>query len=121
MKERRKFVRIKSSDEIKYKIVMNEALVDSLSKENVIKSGKSVDIGGGGICIETTEEVKEGTILAIEVKIKELPHPIFALGEVAWIKKIKDKFSVGIKFIRVAENDHYKVFNYVIDKIIKEG
>jgi c-di-GMP-binding flagellar brake protein YcgR len=117
VKERRKFVRIKSDAEIKYKVVKD---MNSLTEKEIIMSAKSLDIGGGGICIETSEALKEGTLLALEIKIKKIPHPIFTLGEVVWSKKIGDKYSLGIKFVWIAENDNYKIFNYLIDEIVKD-
>lgn len=120
MKERRKFVRVKSDEEVKYKIVSTDSL-SSIEEKILIMEAKSIDIGGGGISIETDEEICPGTFLALEIKFKKISHPIFVLGEVVWCKKIGEKYSLGIKFIRIAENDHYKIFEQILEKIIKEN
>ena len=75
-----------------------------------IEVTQAKDISTGGLCILTNEKVDIGSKLNIEVNVPRSPSPYYALGEVIWLKELKDskdkKFDMGVKFLRIiSKND----------------
>ena len=93
MFEKRKFPRLGESWDLDYKKIRDKEL-----KMNSIDS-LTVNISGGGICFESSEELPKGTMLALELKSVEFPSAIMALAKSVWCKE-KDigKYDVGAEF-----------------------
>jgi len=114
MEESRKFVRIEWPVIIKYKTIEEPCTEDQIV-------GK--DISEGGMRFVVYERLMKGTKLDVQLEAPFDSMPMFAKGEVAWIKKIGDEnskaFEVGVIFKNISQNDQKRLKMY-IEKEIKE-
>lgn len=117
MKERRKFPRIYENVKVRYKIIKKED--NTFEDKESIKFAEAANISLKGACLETEEKIEDGTFLSLEIKLPIFPHPIFVVGRVIWGKSFEDRFKVGIKFIKIGEEDSFDIFNYVMEKILR--
>jgi len=94
MEDKREFLRLSEIWDLNYKIIAREDI-----KKSTINS-LTVNIGGGGVRFEASEEIPEGAMLILELKSKHFPSPIIAMAKSIWCKKAKkkDKFDVGVQF-----------------------
>lgn len=107
-KERRKFIRLDTTIDIKYKILKMGKKGEAVSK----------NISGEGIRLSVDEEIPPASILLLEMKIPVYPESITAKGIVIWSKKsgIK-KFEIGVKFIKINPIVKTKIFKYIYEHI----
>lgn len=112
MEEKRKFVRLQWPVVVKYK-----ALQEPRTGDQIV--GK--DISEGGACFIAYERLPVGTILDIQLEFPFDSMPIFAKGEVAWIKKLSEEhaatFEVGISFNEVNPQDKKRLKMYIDNEI----
>ncbi len=93
MFEKRKFPRLGETWDLDYKIIRAKEF-----KMNSIDS-LTVNISGGGICFEASEDLPKGTMLALELRSAEFPSPIMALAKSIWCRERDvDKYEVGAEF-----------------------
>lgn len=117
--ERRQFVRLSILADVAY----NKK--DTSEKEKV---SFTKNIGEGGICLITYEEVKVSDVLELKIALPEEKAPINILGKVVWVKKFSigdtfqgERFDVGVEFINISAGDKQKIDKYVfVHKIVKE-
>lgn len=119
-KERRRHVRVDSANGVRYRILAEKVFKESEDKRPHSASDKN--ISGGGILIETDEDVPMGALIGLEVKLKKVEFPLFVVGEVVRKEGPDEngKYGVGVKFVRVSENDTLEIFNYMVEKVMKE-
>lgn len=114
MEENRKFVRVEWPVVIKYKTIEEPSAHDQIVGR---------DISEGGARFIVYERLMKGTKLDFQLEVPFDSMPIFAKGEVMWIKKIGDDnskmFEVGVVFKGVSQNDQKRLKMY-IEKEIKE-
>lgn len=114
MEENRKFVRLEWPIVIKYKTVEEPHTQDQIV-------GK--DISEGGACFVVYERLAKGTQLDVQIEFPFDSMPIFAKGEVRWVRKIGEEhtkaFEVGVVFTEVDAKDQ-KRFKMYIENEIKE-
>ncbi|MFH1460008.1 MAG: PilZ domain-containing protein [Candidatus Omnitrophota bacterium] len=92
MKERRKFVRVKALDSVKYRI----------KGEDELFNGQVKDLSVVGINIFTEESIDKGIILELELFFVDDKTTIFVDGEVVWHLKNQDnRFTIGVYFINL--------------------
>lgn len=110
--ERRRFVRISANVPVRY----------SLPKGgDNLKVVKTKDISIGGICMTITEKLSPNIGLRLEIELGEATSPIFAKGEVVWVKEdadLKDKegiryFSVGVEFREILPKDRERLVGFI--------
>ncbi|MBN3039185.1 MAG: PilZ domain-containing protein [Candidatus Omnitrophica bacterium] len=109
--ERRKYMRLKTSVQVKYTIIGNPGEIEVFSK----------DVSAGGICMYLGEELVADTPLQLEIVIPDLKDPIHALGRVVWQKKDKGqeeqvKLETGIEFTGISDFDRFNINRYVQGK-----
>lgn len=113
-------MRVASQNGVRYRLLAEKVFKESEDKRPRTASDKN--ISGGGILIETDEDVPMGALLGLEVKLRQVEFPLFVVGEV--VRKEgpfeNGKYGVGIKFVRISENDTLEIFNYMVEKVMKE-
>jgi hypothetical protein len=95
MKERRVFPRVSTSCEITWRVV------DERSEERIappVEGGFLQNISGGGLCFSTSSPPPIGVMLALKIKLPELPSPVIALGRATWCEDGISGYEVGIEF-----------------------
>ncbi len=113
MQERRKTVRINESFKVVYQVVKSFRMVSSQSR----------DISEGGICLPVLQHLEPKMILDLEIYLEGGQKPIKAVGEVVWLKEIKDlkfPFLIGIKFIKINPEGANRLHVYIKEKAEEE-
>ncbi len=121
-KERRRHVRVSSGYGVRYALLTEKVFKkDERGKE--ARKAKDKNISGGGIFIETDEELPIGALLGLEICLNKLKFPLFVVGEVMRIDgpDEKGKFGIGVKFLRISDNDTLEIFNYMVEKVVRES
>ena len=82
--------------------------------------GKTIDIGGGGICIKSEKLLEINTILALQLEItldSGNTEVLRTIGEVVWHKKDEKTghYVIGIKFI--LDDEVGVKINYFVESI----
>jgi Tfp pilus assembly protein PilZ len=112
MEENRRFVRIEWPVIVKYTTVEEPRAQDQIV-------GK--DISEGGARFIVYERLMKGTKLDIQLEVPFDSMPIFATGEVMWIKKIGEEnsktFEVGVIFKGINQNDQKRLRMYIENEI----
>jgi Tfp pilus assembly protein PilZ len=112
MEENRKFVRIEWPVVIKYKTTEEPPAQDQIV-------GK--DISEGGARFVVYERLTKGTKLDFQLEVPFDSMPIFAKGEVAWIKKVGDEdskiFEAGVIFKGDRHKDQTRLKMYIENEI----
>lgn len=106
MEERRKYVRIDNALTVSYRII----------KGYLTSSAHSRNISEGGICLPIHHKFDPGVVLALKIHILEWDVSIKAVGEIMWIKELKDEtftFWAGIKFIEIPPEGYDKLRRYI--------
>ena len=116
-KERRKYVRLEASVEVKYKVIGKPGEIKAFSR----------DISAGGLCIFTEEALDADTPLEVQIKIPDLKDPIHALGRTIWQKEFKDEggkqdvFRTGLEFTGISDFDRFNINRYVMERVEPEA
>ena len=112
MEENRKFVRIEWPVVIKYKTIEEPHAQDQIVGR---------DISEGGARFIVYERLMKGTKLDIQLEVPFDSMPIFAKGEVAWIRKIGEEnsktFEVGVIFKDIGQSDQKRLKMYIENEI----
>ena len=105
-KERRKFKRFDAYMSVKYQVpgeVEHKAI--SLSK----------DLSREGLKINSDTNLKEGTVVDIEINIPDDPKPVHTSGKVMWSRPAEEQnqgFDQGIRFMMMDPVDKFRVLDY---------
>ncbi len=109
--EKRKFSRLSVLADVVY----TKKIIGEREKLTFAKN-----IGQGGICLITYEEVKESDVLELKITLPDEKEAINILGKAVWVKKFSlgevmgnERFDVGIEFIRISDIDRQKVDKYI--------
>ena len=63
----------------------------------IIRKEHINDIGNGGLCFSSKADISSGAEIIIRIAIRD---PAFqARGVVAWSRRVKDHFDIGVQFI----------------------
>lgn len=111
MDERREFVRLDLSVEVKWKTLPNEeTLLD-----------KTKNLSAGGICIMVDDPPSTGSMIYLEINLPD-NSIIHSKGKVVWAEEyeevgeeIRKNFDVGVQFVDIDRKDQEKI-NYFIFK-----
>jgi len=119
MTKRRKFPRLKEGWALEYRVL------DSAQFETNPVSSLAVNISGGGICMESKEEIDPGTMIAVDLHSPAFDSPILALARVVWCKKrlFSDVFELGAEFWWVGWKDteaQAQIASYIKERVPKE-
>ena len=103
--ERRKYIRVQAPITVTYNLS---------GKEIATQKTVSKDFSEGGIRIPVYEELKVGTPLKLHIEIPFDTIPVFAEGQVVWIKASGTKegreiYDAGVKFTQIQVSDKKKM------------
>ncbi len=101
VEERRKYIRVQAPITVTYKLS---------GKKIVTHKTVTKDFSEGGIRIPVYEKLKAGTPLKLHIEIPSDTIPVFAQGEVVWIKALSTKegreiYDAGVKFTQMQASD----------------
>jgi c-di-GMP-binding flagellar brake protein YcgR len=113
-KEKRQFKRLSAYHLVKYRLSSGSTQTSAA----IIVGAK--DIGAGGLCIETKENIPVDSILELTVNFPPNVEPLRAKAKVKWVKKLKSiqTFLVGLEFIDINDNLRRDILSRV-DSIYK--
>jgi c-di-GMP-binding flagellar brake protein YcgR len=107
---RRRFPRLHKDFQITYRMVDQEKF-----DNDPIKS-LALNISGGGICFEATDNLQQGALVALDIRSNDFNAPILALAKVIWCKSYAARYLVGTEFWWVGWGDdqaQMTIANYV--------
>jgi hypothetical protein len=107
---RRRFPRLRKDFQITYRMVDQEKF-----DHDPIKS-LALNISGGGVCFEATEDFQKGALVALDIRSDDFNAPILALAKVIWCKPHRAAYQVGAEFWWVGWGDdqaQMTIANYV--------
>jgi hypothetical protein len=107
---KRRFPRLSRKFQISYKLVDQE----KFDKDPV--SSLALNISGGGVCFEATENLQAGALVALDIHSHDFDAPILALAKVVWCKPRGSRYQVGAEFWWVGWGDNQaqtNIANYV--------
>jgi len=106
--ERRRYVRLDTAIEFIYRIKEGDA---SLWKKTVTRN-----IGPGGIRGFLDKSIQKGTLLELNIYIKNLKEPVSAIVRVVWIGKEKgNKIDAGLIFEEIDAKKKHKFLEYLCE------
>ena len=108
MEERRFFKRIPYDKLIRCNVLKEDGLHD------IIKG--SMNISGGGICLETEYLLDKENDLTVEINIPGYYKSIPARGEIVWNTKSKENSEcniTGIRFTNIGSFERQMILDYV--------
>jgi len=105
-KERRRFKRFDAYMSVKF-----------ASSEDVQVRGVSLskDLSREGIKVNSGKELKNGSLLDIEINIPDDPKPVKTTGKVMWCRPARESdsgFDQGIRFVAMDPVDKFRVLDY---------
>src|SRR5215475_7340858 len=89
---RRRFPRLSKDFQITYRMVDQEKF-----DRDPIK-GLALNISGGGVCFEATDNLQKGILVALDIRSDDFNAPILALAKVVWCKPYGANYQVGAEF-----------------------
>ena len=105
-KEKRKFKRFDAYMSVKYQVPGQEETKGiSLSK----------DLSREGLRINSNDNMKEGTVLDLEINIPDDPKPVHTSGKVMWSHPSEGRnqgFDQGVRFVMMDPVDKFRVLDY---------
>jgi len=107
---RRRFPRLRKDFQIAYRVVDQEKF------HNDPISTLALNISGGGVCFEATENLQKGDLVALEIRSDDFNAPILALTKVVWCKPKGEVHKVGAEFWWIGWGDNQAqrtIANYV--------
>ena len=104
MEERRLFKRVEYSRLIRCNVVKENGVYDTIKA--------SMNISGGGICLETDEALDSNADLTVEINIPGYYKTIPARGKIVWKDEI-GKNTSGVKFVNIGSFERQMILDYV--------
>jgi c-di-GMP-binding flagellar brake protein YcgR len=114
-KERRKYPRIELRLSAKYKV---------LDYEQVFQFTRTENISAEGLAFTSSELLKLGVYVQLEVDLEDNNPPISIVAEIRWIEDIgidkNKKYINGVKIISMPLKDEARFLKYYCDKIVEK-
>lgn len=114
MKEnKRKFLRIKDSVDLQYRIISGGLKTDSYC----------VDISEEGVRLPVFHKLEPGTQLELTVHLPQGPDPVVLTGQVMWIKpqvQGQYRFIAGIQFVKTESPKRNKIIAHILRNISED-
>ena len=107
---RRRFPRLHKDFQITYRMVDQEKF-----DNDPIKS-LALNISGGGVCFEATDNLQKGTLVALDIRSDDFNAPILALAKIVWCQPHGAGYQIGAEFWWVGWGDDQAqttIANYV--------
>lgn len=113
-RERRAYVRFDLSVKVLYRII----------KPPHSRRVRSKNIGGKGIGLIVEEEIPVGSELALEIYLPSIKTPVFAEGNVVWLRATQIEFAertfdAGIKFTKIAKSNLETIVSFCYDRMLR--
>lgn len=111
MEEKRKFMRFSTSVDVKYRVLERAIEGSSLSR----------DFSREGIGFTGNRSMPSGANLELEINIPGEIAPIFATGEVVWVKESSKggEFDIGVKLVKMDSFDRSRLLEYAYNEWLK--
>jgi len=105
MKERRKYVRIKTNYKVDYsRLSENGKVIDE-------GEAQTEDVSKSGACLKLDKFINEGTVLNLKIYNKLHEKPIDCSARIVWMKKERDNYFIcGLDFTRIGWIESDKLF-----------
>lgn len=104
-KDRRKFKRFDAYMSVKYQFEDQQKMQGiSLSK----------DLSREGIKMNTDVDLKEGTVVDLEINIPDDPKPVHTSGKIMWSRPSESEhgFDQGVRFLMMDPVDKFRVLDF---------
>lgn len=105
-KERRKFKRFDAYMSVKYQVP---------ERQDVKGMSLSKDLSREGLKINSSTDIKEGTILDLMINIPDDPKPVQTSGKVVWTRVADGKeqgYDQGVRFLMMDPVDKFRVLDF---------
>ncbi|OGQ22654.1 MAG: hypothetical protein A3I05_03765 [Deltaproteobacteria bacterium RIFCSPLOWO2_02_FULL_44_10] len=114
--ERRKYARLDLALGIGYRVIGKAR--DTNDDDPI--AAMSSDISLGGLRLMTPAPLDNGTMLEIEIELKEGEPPIRAEAEVMWQTKISNiSYETGVMIKEMPNSDKSRFMSFVFDQMAK--
>ena len=114
-KERRRYPRIELMLNAKYKV---------LDYEKVFQFTMTHNISAEGVCFESSELLKPGIYVQLEVDLEDDNPPICMVAEIRWTSDITPcqdkKYINGVKIMSMPVKDEARFLKYYCDRIVEK-
>jgi len=89
----RNYPRVSADCEVSYQVMPDTGHPDTVT-------GYATNISGGGLAFTSIEPLPVGKMIALQVKVPQLPSTVIALARVAWCRPQPDtgKYDIGAEF-----------------------
>lgn len=113
--DRRKYARLDLALTVSYKVA-GQAEGNPVDPREAISS----DVSLGGLRLMAPTELRNGTMLDLEILLGEEEKPISAEGEVMWQNKISDtSYETGVMIRNMPDADKSEFMKFVFDQMAK--
>lgn len=113
--DRRKHPRLHVYHLVKYKVISGDT-------EGRTILASLADIGGGGICLRSQENLAIGSLVQISINMPQLAQPVTSIAKVVWSKKIRsaDMYESGLQFVDIEDMLRNQITSRVDDVYKKD-
>lgn len=103
MNERRQNVRLETAVNVEYDVL----------KSPIEGICQTKNVSTGGLKLPIDAELEEGTLLEVKLHLTHEELPIYATGEVVWIREAnkswEGKYDIGIRFAKIDDLDKNRI------------
>ncbi|MFC1704371.1 PilZ domain-containing protein [Candidatus Omnitrophota bacterium] len=115
--ERRRFVRFNVQTGVTFQV--QQKYQGQTPTENVSAITKNLSVEG--VCFLTEKELKQGSMLRMEIAVPSYSEPLHLRGEVIWSIPLgaqggKQVFETGVKLFTIKESDESRFIEYICNK-----
>lgn len=115
LKERRRYPRIELNLDAKYKV---------LDYEQVFHFTKTQNISAEGVCFMSSDILKPGIFVQLDVDLKDDDPPVSMVAEIRWAEDIKSddgkKYINGVKIMSMPAKDEARFLKYYCGKMVEK-
>lgn len=97
MREKRMFPRVSASCEITWRTI-DERSITKGKRAQCLEPGIMQNISGGGLCFSSDTPPPVGGMLALKMRLVDVPTPVIALGRATWVEESIAGYEVGVEF-----------------------
>lgn len=115
--QKREFVRLPVALKVRFRVAGDNKTGEDPEVSD-IKEGTTIDISAGGLLFTTPEEIKQGQILELEVKLPGRDS-IYCHAQVVRVfekRKQTDDFRVALIFSDIQERQRDSIFRFIFEK-----
>ena len=116
-KEQREFPRVSSRCIVGFSRVGDDQRFHEMRQNS---EGLLQNISGGGVCVRMDDDPGAGQLLAMTIRLPQMPTSVIALGKAVWTRPADDGTDVGIEFWWVGWEDpgaQEQIRNFISDSL----